>query len=102
MPGREGNSSCIQFGQFGQRLSKLWRTPRPHRAEGSGDNSAAERKKHTGVPDAKIEGDATAGALAAHTAEIWKLRRAGNSKSEIARQLQICRTSVRRILGARS
>ena len=55
-----------------------------------------------GIPDAKIEGDATAGASAAHTAEIWKLRRAGNSKSELARQLQICRTSVRRILGARS
>jgi DNA invertase Pin-like site-specific DNA recombinase len=36
---------------------------------------------------------------AAHTAEIRKLRRAGVSKSEIARQLQIGRTSVRRILG---
>jgi len=35
---------------------------------------------------------------AAHTAEIRKLRRAGISKSEIARQLQIGRTSVRRIL----
>lgn len=36
---------------------------------------------------------------AAHTAEIRKLRRAGVSKSEIARRLQIGRTSVRRILG---
>jgi DNA invertase Pin-like site-specific DNA recombinase len=36
---------------------------------------------------------------AAHTAEIRKLRRAGASKSEIARRLQIGRTSVRRILG---
>ena len=36
---------------------------------------------------------------AAHTAEIRKLRRVGVSKSEIARRLQIGRTSVRRILG---
>ena len=36
---------------------------------------------------------------AAHTAEIRKLHRAGVSKSEIARRLQIGRTSVRRILG---
>jgi DNA invertase Pin-like site-specific DNA recombinase len=35
---------------------------------------------------------------AAHTVEIQKLRRAGVSKAEIARQLQIGRTSVRRIL----
>jgi len=35
---------------------------------------------------------------AIHTAEIWKLRRAGVSKSEIARCLKIGRTSVRRIL----
>src|SRR5437879_6295533 len=36
---------------------------------------------------------------AAHTAEIRELRRAGVSKSEIARRLEIGRTSVRRILG---
>jgi putative DNA-invertase from lambdoid prophage Rac len=36
---------------------------------------------------------------AAHAAEIRKLRRAGVSKSEIARRLKIGRTSVRRILG---
>ena len=36
---------------------------------------------------------------AVHTAEIRKLRRARVSKSEIARRLQIGRTSVRRILG---
>ena len=35
---------------------------------------------------------------AAHAAEIGKLHRAGISKSEIARQLQVGRTSVRRIL----
>jgi len=39
---------------------------------------------------------------AAHAAEIQKLHRAGVSKSEIARQVQIGRTSVRRILGAKS
>ena len=35
---------------------------------------------------------------AVHAAEIRKLRRAGISKSEIARRLQIGRTSVRRVL----
>jgi putative DNA-invertase from lambdoid prophage Rac len=39
---------------------------------------------------------------AIHTAEIRKLYRAGISKSEIARRVQVGRTSVRRILGARS
>jgi DNA invertase Pin-like site-specific DNA recombinase len=37
---------------------------------------------------------------AAHASEIGKLYRAGVSKSEIARRLQIGRTSVRRVLGA--
>ena len=37
---------------------------------------------------------------AAHAPEIEKLYRAGVSKSEIARRLQIGRTSVRRVLGA--
>src|SRR5476649_2563421 len=39
---------------------------------------------------------------AVHTAEIRKLHRAGVSKSEIARRVQIGRTSVRRILVAKS
>src|ERR1700677_1374419 len=39
---------------------------------------------------------------ALHAAEIRKLHRAGVSKSEIARRLQIGRTSVRRILGVKS
>jgi DNA invertase Pin-like site-specific DNA recombinase len=39
---------------------------------------------------------------AVHAAEIQKLHRAGVSKSEIARRVEIGRTSVRRILGARS
>ena len=38
---------------------------------------------------------------AVHAAEIRKLHRAGVSKSEIARRVQIGRTSVRRILGAK-
>src|SRR4051794_20682970 len=37
-----------------------------------------------------------------HATEVRKLHRAGISKSEIARRVQIGRTSVRRILGARS
>ena len=36
---------------------------------------------------------------AVYASEIRKLHRAGISKSEIARRLQIGRTSVRRILG---
>jgi putative DNA-invertase from lambdoid prophage Rac len=39
---------------------------------------------------------------AVHAAEIWKLYRAGVSKSEIARRIQVGRTSVRRILRAQS
>ncbi len=39
---------------------------------------------------------------AVHAAEVWKMHRAGSSKSDIARQLEIGRTSVRRILAADS
>lgn len=39
---------------------------------------------------------------ARHASEVRKLHRAGISKSEIARRLQIGRTSVRRILGTKS
>ena len=41
-------------------------------------------------------------AAAVHAAEIRKLHRAGISKSEIARRVEIGRTSVRRILGVKS
>ena len=44
----------------------------------------------------RLDRPATAGL---HTAEIRKLHRAGIAKAEIARRLQISRTSVRRILG---
>ena len=39
---------------------------------------------------------------ALHAAQVRKLRRTGLSKSEIARQLRIGRTSVRRILDRRT
>jgi putative DNA-invertase from lambdoid prophage Rac len=55
----------------------------------AGRAHAREKGKRLGRP-------ATA---AVHAAEIRKLHRAGVSKSEIARRLQIGRTSVRRILG---
>jgi putative DNA-invertase from lambdoid prophage Rac len=54
----------------------------------SGLAHARENGKRLGRP-------ATA---AAHAAEIRKLHRAGVSKSEIARRVQVGRTSVRRIL----
>ena len=41
---------------------------------------------------------ASTNCMARHAAEIRKLHRAGVSKSEIARRLEIGRTSVRRIL----
>src|ERR1700677_2647012 len=39
---------------------------------------------------------------ALHASQVWNLYRAGVSKAEIARRLNIGRTSVRRILGAKS
>src|SRR5271165_715214 len=57
-----------------------------------------------GLAHARLNGKRLArpATAALHTAEIRKLHRAGVSKSEIARRLQIGRTSVRRILGAKS
>ena len=62
------------------------------REVGSGAARREAREKRLGRP-------ATA---ALHAAEIRELHRAGVSRSEIARRLQIGCTSVRRILGARS
>src|SRR5438445_6603186 len=64
-------------------------------------DSAGTNPGRTGPRPAERQetGPATA---ALHTAEIRKLHRAGVSKSEIARRVQIGRTSVRRILGAKS
>jgi putative DNA-invertase from lambdoid prophage Rac len=60
-------------------------------------------RTRAGLAQARLNGKrlgrpVTAGLQAA---EIRKLHRAGDSKSEIARRLQIGRTSVRRILGAK-
>ena len=48
------------------------------------------------------EATGSAGNRGRSRAEIRKLHRAGLSKSEIARRVQIGRTSVRRILGVKS
>ena len=59
-----------------------------------------ERTK-AGLAHARANGKRLGRPLTAalHAAEIWKLHSSGISKSEIARRLQIGRTSVRRILG---
>jgi putative DNA-invertase from lambdoid prophage Rac len=78
----------------------------PDYARGSSDGWPPSRLRRirTGLAYARENGKrlgrpATA---AVHAAEIRKLHRAGVSKSEIARRVQIGRTSVRRILGAKS
>lgn len=53
-------------------------------------------RAHARANGKRLGGPATA---AVHVAEIRKLHRAGVSKSEIARRLNIGRTSVRRIVG---
>ena len=67
------------------------------------EREVLQERTRTGMAHARQNGKrlgrpATA---AAHNAEIRKLHRAGVSKSEIARRLQIGRTSVRRILGTK-
>jgi putative DNA-invertase from lambdoid prophage Rac len=59
----------------------------------------AGRSAHAREKGKRLGRPATA---AVHAAEIRNLHRAGVSKSEIARRLQIGRTSVRRILEAKS
>jgi putative DNA-invertase from lambdoid prophage Rac len=57
-------------------------------------------RTRAGLAEARLNGKQLGRPLTAglHSAEIRKLHRAGVSKSEIARRLQIGRTSVRRIL----
>src|SRR5579863_9545524 len=57
-----------------------------------------------GLAHARLNGKRLGRPLTAalHTDQVRKLRRAGTSKSEIARQLHIGRTSVRRILDRRT
>jgi len=68
------------------------------------ERKVLRERTRAGLAQARLNGKrlgrpATA---AVHAAEIRKLHRAGVSQFEIARGVQIGRTSVRRILGARS
>src|SRR5947209_1854216 len=68
------------------------------------EREVLQERTRAGLAHARLNGKrlgrpATA---AAHAAEIRRLHRAGISKSEIARRLQIARTSVRRVLEAKS
>jgi DNA invertase Pin-like site-specific DNA recombinase len=62
-----------------------------------------QERTRAGLAHARLNGKRLGRPMTAglQAAEIRKLHRAGISKSEIARRLQIGRTSVRRILGAR-
>jgi len=62
-----------------------------------------QERTRAGLAHARMNGKRLGRPMTAglKAAEIRKLRRAGISKSEIARRLQIGRTSVRRILGAK-
>jgi putative DNA-invertase from lambdoid prophage Rac len=61
-------------------------------------------RTRAGLAQARLNGQRLGRPLTAglQAAEILKLHRLGVSKSEVARRLQIGRTSVRRILGAKS
>jgi putative DNA-invertase from lambdoid prophage Rac len=61
-------------------------------------------RTRAGLAQARLNGRRLGRPMTAglQAAEIRKLHRAGVSKSEVARRLQISRTSVRRILGAKS
>jgi putative DNA-invertase from lambdoid prophage Rac len=62
-----------------------------------------QERTRAGLAHARMNGKRLGRPMTAglQAAEIRKLHRAGISKSEIARRLQIGRTSVRRFLGAR-
>ena len=67
------------------------------------EREVLQERTRAGLAHARLNGKRLGRPMTAglHVAEIRKLNRAGISKSEIARRLQIGRTSVRRILGAR-
>lgn len=65
------------------------------------EREVLQERTKAGLAHARLTGKRLGRPMTAglHAAEIRKLHRAGISKSEIARRLQIGRTSVRRILG---
>ena len=65
------------------------------------EREVLQERTRAGLAHARMNGKTLGRPMTAgrHAAEIRKLHRAGISKSEIARRLQIGRTSVRRILG---
>src|SRR5581483_228757 len=67
------------------------------------EREVLQERTRAGLAHARMNGKRLGRPMTAglQAAEIRKLYRAGISKSEIARRLQIGRTSVRRILGAR-
>ncbi len=67
------------------------------------EREVLQERTRAGLAHARMNGKRLGRPMTAglQSAEIRKLYRAGISKSEIARRLQIGRTSVRRILGAR-
>jgi DNA invertase Pin-like site-specific DNA recombinase len=68
------------------------------------EREVLQERTRAGLAHARLNGKKLGRPMTAglQAAEIRKLNRAGISKSEIARRLQIGRTSVRRILGAGS
>jgi putative DNA-invertase from lambdoid prophage Rac len=67
------------------------------------EREVLQERTRAGLAHARLNGKRLGRPMTAglQAAEIRKLNRTGISKSEIARRLQIGRTSVRRILGAR-
>jgi putative DNA-invertase from lambdoid prophage Rac len=68
------------------------------------EREVLQERTRAGLAHARLNGQRLGRPMTAglQTAEIRKLHRAGISKSEIARRLQVGRTSVRRILAADS
>ena len=68
------------------------------------EREVLQERTRAGLAHARLNGQRLGRPMTAglQAAEIRKLHRAGISKSEIARRLQVGRTSVRRILAADS